>query len=108
MFFLIVNAAAMVFLVLFARFAPPKSGIAVATLHDSINARWADTNPLMRSGTRLKTGSGLLLLHEGLATLVFDNDTRIVMEGPAEFKILTNDQIKLNYGRLYAVVPPEA
>ena len=108
MFFLIVNAAAMVFLVLFARFAPPKSGIAVATLHDSINARWADTNPLMRSGTRLKTGSGLLLLHEGLATLVFDNDTRIVMEGPAEFQILTNDQIKLNYGRLYAVVPPEA
>ena len=107
-FSLIVSAVAILFLVLFARFAPPKSGIHVATLKDSLNARWAEANSAMRNGTRLKTGSELLLIREGFATLVFDNDATVVMEGPAEFQILTSDQIKLNYGRLYAIVPPQA
>lgn len=107
-FSLIASAAAVVFLVLFARFAPPKSGVPVATLHDSINASWADTHRSMRNGTRLETSAELLLLRGGLATLVFDNDARIVIEGPAEFQILTSDQVKLNYGRVYAIIPPQA
>jgi hypothetical protein len=85
-----------------------KRGVEVATLEDSLNAKWADSNPSMRNGTRLKTGSELLLIREGFATLVFDNDTRVVIEGPAEFQVLTGDQIKLNYGRIYAIVPPQA
>ena len=105
---LIVSTAAILFLVLFARFAPPKSGISVATLKDSLNAKWADPPQSMRHGTRLQTGSELLLLREGLATLAFDNDATVVLEGPAEFQILTSDQINLNYGRIYAIIPPQA
>ncbi|HDS84050.1 MAG TPA: hypothetical protein ENN97_02490 [Phycisphaerales bacterium] len=105
---LIVSTAAILFLVLFARFAPPKSGISVATLKDSLNAKWADPPQSMRHGTRLQTGSEMLLLREGLATLAFDNDATVVLEGPAEFQILTSDQINLNYGRIYAIIPPQA
>lgn len=107
-FFLLMNAAAMLFFIIFARFVPPKSGIPVATVQDSINAGWADTSLSVRNGTRLKTGSELLLLREGLVKLVFDNATTVVLEGPAEFQILTNDHVKLNYGRIYAIVPPQA
>ncbi len=101
-------AAAVILVVLFARFAPPKSGFEVATLTDSLNAKWADVDALMQKGTRLKTEDTHLLLREGLVELLFDNDTKVTLEAPAEFQILTSDQIALIYGRLYASVPQRA
>lgn len=107
-FSLAAAAAAVVFVVLFARFAPPKGGMEVAVLSDSLNALWADTSAALKSGTRLAAGAGPWLLREGMAEVVFDNEARIVLEGPCEFDILTSDQILLNYGRLYAAVPQGA
>lgn len=104
---LVINAAAILFLVLFLRFAPPK-GIEVATLIDSINAKWADTDISTQKGVRLSTNKAPLLLKEGLVEIKFDNNARVTVEGPAEFQILDNDMIKLNYGRLYSQVPSEA
>lgn len=101
-------AAAVILVVLFARFAPPKSGFEVATLTDSLNAKWADVDALMQKGTRFKADETHLLLREGLVELLFDNDTKVTLEAPAEFQILTNDQITLIYGRLYATVPQRA
>jgi hypothetical protein len=73
-----------------------------------MNARWADTDTSMSKGTRFATGSTDFLLREGLAELTFDNDAKVTLEGPVEFQILTEDQIKLSYGRLYASVPQGA
>lgn len=102
-------AAAMVFLVLFVHFAPSKVGIEVATLTDSINAAWADMeDAALSNGTRLATGRTSYFLKEGMAQLLFDNDAQVTLEGPIEFQILTEDQIQLNYGRLYATVPQGA
>ena len=98
-------AAAIAFVVLFAHFAPPKGGMEVAVLSDSINARWADASAHLKSGMRLTAGGGPWALQEGAAEVIFDNDARIVLEGPCEFDILTSDQILLNYGYLYAAVP---
>lgn len=105
---LAINAAAILFFVLFLRFAPPKGGIEVATLTGSLNAKWADANLSMQRGKRLCTDKTSLLLREGLVELTFDNHARVTIEGPAEFQILDNDMMKLNYGQLYSQVPAEA
>lgn len=105
----ILSAAAILFLMLFVRFAPPKTGIEVATLSDSMNAVWADVGDgTIKSGYRFATGSDVYFLRKGYAKLLFDNDAQITIEAPAEFQVLTHDQIKLDYGELYAVVPDKA
>lgn len=106
-FSIITASAAMIFLFLFARFVPPKSSIEVATLTDSINAQWADMNVSFQNGARLDT-SGSFLLKEGLVELLFDNQAKVTVEAPAEFRFLAKDQMMLRYGRLYAIVPDEA
>ncbi len=98
--------AAILLIVLFVRFAPSKGGVEVATLTDSINAKWAEI--MMQDGERLKTDGSTLMLREGYAELLFDNQAKVTIEGPAEFQIHTEDQIKFIYGRLYATVPREA
>jgi len=108
MFFMAMNAAAVLCVVLFLKLVPPNGGCQVATLTDSLNARWAGVESSPANGTGLAAGDRSLLLSEGYAELLFDNQARVTIEAPAEFKILANDQIKLAYGRLYAVVPREA
>jgi len=106
--FLVMNAAAILFLLLFVRFAPPKGGSEVATLTDSIDSEWVDVGIAMHRGTRLCTGKTPFLLREGFAELKFDNNARVTIEGPAEFQILDDDMVKLNYGQLYCRIPAEA
>lgn len=105
---LLLAAAAMIFLIAYAYFIPAGRGIEVATLSDSLNARWANADRGIRDGMRLVTKADPLWLREGIARLAFDNGSVVVLEGPAEFEILTDDQIQLNYGRLYATVPTNA
>ena len=104
----LLNTAAVVLLFLFLRFSPHEGGIEVATLTDSVNAKWAEDTFLIRPGMRMMTGNERLLLREGYAELLFDNQTRVTLEGPAEFQILADDRISLNYGKVYLAVPREA
>lgn len=106
--FILLNTAAILLFVLFLRFAAPDSEIEVATLADSMNARWANVEREMVKGASIATSNKSLLLREGYAELLYNNQTKVIIEGPAEFKILAEDQIKLSYGRLYAIVPREA
>lgn len=106
--FLLLNAAAILFFMLFLRFSSTGQGTEVATLADSFNAKWVDAPGEMTNGTPIVTGNTSLLLREGYAEFQFYNQARVTVEGPAEFQIITEDQIKLNYGRLYAAVPREA
>lgn len=105
---LAMNAAAILFFVLFIKFAPLKGGIEVATLTDSIDVKWADASNSLKKGARLCTGKTSFVLREGLVELKFDNNTQVTIEGPAGFQILDGDMIKLNYGQLYSQVPAEA
>lgn len=105
---LMLASAAMIFVIVYALFAPNGKGIEVATLADSLNAKWANADRVIRDGMRLVTKSDSLWLRDGIAKLVFDNGSIVVLEGPAEFEILTDDQIQLDYGRLYATVPNSA
>jgi len=108
MAFIAANVAAILCIVLFIKFAPPRGGHVVATLTDSLNARWADMDGGMVKGTPIVSGGKSLLLREGFAEILFSNHSRVTIEGPSEFEIPADDQIRLLYGRLYASVPREA
>lgn len=101
-------AAALLFLLLFIHIDNLFSGPEVATLADSLHARWSSADSSMQKGMRLGMNRSPLVLQEGLAELHFDNGARIVVEGPAEFQISAEDRIRLGYGRLFARVPREA
>lgn len=101
-------AAAILLLLLFVRFGPTRSGREVATLSDSIDAEWADSSFALRPGVRLLDSDPTFVLRRGYAKLVFDNQAEVVLEGPSEFKILSDNQVWLDYGRLYATVPESA
>lgn len=105
---LILSTAALLLLVLFARYAPQKRGLPVATLIDSLEARWSgETNPLQK-GESLAAGTDTYVLEKGYAQFRFTNETLVTFEGPAEFQILTDEQIKLSYGKVYSIVPRQA
>lgn len=105
---LVMSSAAVILVALFARFAPPRSDVEVATLTDSFHAVWADRDPSAQKGKRLVAGTTSYLLKEGFAELLFDNNVKVTLEGPAAFQVLASDQIKLTCGRLYATVPQGA
>lgn len=106
--FLAMSTAAILFFFLFLRFVPPKGGVQVATLTDSIGAEWAGNSASFDKGARMAIGNESLLLREGYVELLFDTNARVVIEAPAEFQIVDSDRISLNYGKIYSQVPTEA
>ncbi|MEJ5260964.1 MAG: FecR domain-containing protein [Anaerohalosphaeraceae bacterium] len=105
---LVLSSAALFFVLAYGFWASLGRGEEVVTLSDVMNAKWADASASMQRGTRLATGRNRWLLREGYAELLFDNQARVVLEGPAEFQILAEDRLGLHYGKVYVKVPPEA
>jgi hypothetical protein len=102
------SAAVILVIVLFDHYAPRREGREVVTLTDSIGAKWADSSITLNSGVRLMDSDPPFMLREGYAELLFDNEAKVVIEGPAEFQVLSDDQLQLSYGQLYATVPEAA
>lgn len=105
---LLVSAAALILVLAYGFWASLGRGVEVATLSDSLNAKWVDRAAPMEKGKRLTTGDEQWLLREGYAELLFDNQAKVVLEGPAEFQILASDRIGLRYGKVYIRAPSEA
>ena len=103
----IISVAALISLIIYVKFVPNTVHVEVATLTDTLNAQWAESSA-PSNNSRLMTNHTPLILRKGFAELVFDNNPKVVIEAPAEFQVLSYDQIKLTYGRLYATVPQEA
>jgi hypothetical protein len=105
----ILNAAAVLFIVLFVHYGKPLNRMEVATLTDSIDAKWVAGKGIARNeGDRFIAGDTFGTLQSGLIELLFDTNARVVIEGPAEFQIVSEQQIRLRSGKLYATVPQEA
>ncbi|MBN1766311.1 MAG: NPCBM/NEW2 domain-containing protein [Sedimentisphaerales bacterium] len=103
----ILSTAALIFFVFYFASLYNTKNVEVATLTDSLNAQWAESSaPTINS--RLMTNHTPLMLRKGYAEIVFDNNSKVVVEAPAEFQVLSYDEIKLTYGRLYVTVPQEA
>lgn len=104
---LILSTAAILMLVVYAQLVSLRRGVEVATLEDSIQAKWAEADGAMKAGVRLATRKSHYL-RGGVVSLKFDNNAKVTVEGPAEFEIVSEDRIRMQYGRLYCIVPQEA
>lgn len=104
----VASLAALFFLIVLAHYTPVNPYPEVATLSDTLHAQWAESDASLKPGFRLTAKSKSMMLRNGIAKFVFDNNTRVVIEAPAEFEIMDSDHIKIKYGRMYATVPPEA
>lgn len=80
----------------------------VATLADCLDTELYAADTALAKGARLTTGGDGFLLQEGMAKLMFDNGVKAVVEAPAEFRLLSENQVELRSGRFYSTVPPEA
>lgn len=79
---------------------------AVAMLTRVVNAHWGGDTAPPRVGSALEPG--WLRLESGLAQVVFYSGARVVIEGPAELRLLSATEAVCRTGRLLANVPPPA
>jgi len=78
----------------------------VATLADSMNAGYADGNPAIPAGTRMKTDGGLISQERGIVKWLYDSNVEVVIEAPAKYEFKSAEELHLYSGRVFAKVPP--
>ncbi len=78
----------------------------VAWLTRIVGAEWDPGQEPRRSGMPLPPGS--LRLKAGLAEIQFYCGATVILEGPADFELLTSDKARCTRGKLRASVPPQA
>ena len=98
----IVSAAALLLMILYVRFAPPLA-TQVATVTDSIDAKWSSDLPI-EPGTRMLSSAKPIQLTRGTVEFETDERVRVVLEAPAEFYFSSYTEVAMNYGRLFAHV----
>ena len=76
---------------------------AVAMLTRTVDARWSAKAYAFRVGSALEPGR--LQLESGLAQVVFYSGARVVIEGPAELKLISATEAVCVTGRVLAEVP---
>jgi len=76
----------------------------VASIHDSIDARWSDPSLSTTPGTQLFT-LGNLVLTRGVVDIAFEGGAKMVVEAPATLELLSPDSARLEWGRLVGSVP---
>ena len=79
---------------------------AVAMLTRTVDARWSPKAHSLRVGSALEPGS--LQLESGLAQVVFYSGARLVLEGPAELRLVSANEAFCVSGRVLAEVPTPA
>ncbi len=78
----------------------------VATLTRTANCRWDFADAQTEIGSRLPPSE--IHLASGVAEIVFDQGTRVILEGPAYFTPQSARSGFLRSGKLVALVPPRA
>jgi len=84
----------------------PNASASVAVLTHSADAVWADGGAERQNGEPLTPG--WLKLKSGAVQVEFSRGARVVLEGPAELRLLTNNEVYLRTGKLRAHVPEPA
>ena len=79
---------------------------AIAMLNRTVDAQWRKDEEIPRLGAPLEPRS--LRLESGLAQVVFYSGARVVMEGPAELRLISQNHAFARSGRIKADIPPQA
>ncbi len=90
----------------FKRSGNGATSAAVAMLTRTVDARWSPKAHSLRVGSALEPGS--LHLESGLAQVVFYSGARLVIEGPAELRLVSANEAVCVSGRVLAEVPTPA
>jgi len=101
------SIAALLMMIAYATFYPRVASSSVAVLTDSIQATWGESGAL-QAGQRLYDDGRRISLLSGCAKIVFDYGSEIIVEGPAEFAVLSEENMYLYCGRMLARIPPQA
>jgi hypothetical protein len=102
------SLAALFLMIAYVHFFPAPAREAVATITDSIDAKWADTDLPAGIDSALSNADGIRNLLRGCVKIQFFSGAEVVIEAPAEFEMTGIEQMKLNSGRLFAAVPQRA
>jgi len=79
---------------------------AIAMLDQVVDAEWMADSEIPTPGAPLEPG--LLRLKSGLVQVVFYSGARVVIQGPAEFELISQNEASCLSGQLIAEVPPQA
>lgn len=102
----IASLAALLLMLAYVRTVPPRESVAV--LVDSINPRWQNSQEDIQAGFLFYNTDVPRTLKDGMLEIEFDYGATVVIEGPCEFTCKSDNQLFLNYGRVYARVPQQA
>lgn len=102
----ITSIAALVIILVYVCLNPRHISPLVAKLTDTVDIKWDDQDHRVERGDDLRAGT--MKLKKGYAEITFDCGAEVIVEGPAEIELEKVDQMRINYGRLYATVPSQA
>ncbi len=85
---------------------PAPTGPVTGQLVAQSQARWARPWHKLTAGMSLHTDE--LVLEQGAAEVVLSQGVRVILQAPASFQLLGDNQLSLTQGKLYARVPREA
>ncbi|MBN2513962.1 MAG: FecR domain-containing protein [Sedimentisphaerales bacterium] len=100
----IASLAALVFLLVYI-YLKPQTTFEVATITDSIHAKWSSSHPI-KPGYRVSVELEPIQLLSGVLEMETDLGVKMLLEGPAEFRFTNSAEIAMNYGKLYSTVGP--
>ena len=96
-----IAAVIMITFIVYYNLFPPYIYMPAATVSSQVNAEWyRDGQVKIKDGSILYTGP--MSLKKGLAEIVLNNGTEIILEGPCEFNIESDRQIYLHSGSIVA------
>lgn len=100
--------AALIFMVVYVNLHPVYDTPVLATIIDSINTKWADPAKPLQTGSQFVGTEGTSSLMGGYIKLDFASGAKVIIESPASFEILSDNDLQMYDGRAYATVPPNA
>ncbi len=106
LFSLLLSSAALIFVIAYGTIVSMKKGVEVATLTDSLEAGWAEPTMFIPKNGRLSTEQRFALTN-GFAAVKTDQGVELTFEAPAEFKMMSNGDLQLKSGQVYARVSPQ-
>lgn len=101
---LILSSAALIFLVVYARFIHVSSEVMVGKLTKTIEAKWKDASGQIMPGCDLYAGP--LSLVRGYAEIYTDNGSQLILQAPVELELESDSQLFLRKGRITIAVKP--
>ncbi|MDR1964998.1 MAG: FecR domain-containing protein [Planctomycetaceae bacterium] len=79
---------------------------AVAIISGLVDVVWDNRSGVFRQGQAVEPG--WLRFREGLVSITFFNGAEVVVQGPAELKIISVNHVQCRFGNINVTVPPQA